>query len=564
MSVHEMSDAMSDRDWDELLSAYFDGEATPAERAEVEAYLAASPQARGTLREFSELSTVLRGLPRATAPRHLRSATLQAAERRATTAAPPPAARSLRRDLLAMLIGAASTAAIGLVLSLGAGRSAPQPSPMAFTAPAAPGSVNRGLELSDRLHESAQPLESDFALAFSKQRELAEGGSDKRNLGVAPPMAAPRSGAAAVPAPMAGDGLRLRELSEVARSGGQDQYFVRTQTARELQQAQVGDVLPYLVLIDPATNTVGCVELQVVDVLRGADQLQLLLSRNGAPTSNYDALRQVQRESGARKPDGGAPIPELFAIYVDAPGEAVAQTLTELADEIATNQEFVGLRLQPPVTLSDAVEASRETSGEPIKDKKNEPAEGAPVSVAERATNLYLENQLARLNDLVQTEDAPVSAEAEARRTLDRSELQRGEDSAAPKAPRFAASSASSPEMKEKLQRRKLAAKDAAPATAQPEGETQKAYSEVVRVPLAQLEAKVAANSVTTNEAQLESLAPTTAPARPAIPALTKSVSPANNDFTRNSLARNLQAPLPSNVRLLFVLQRAQPEQPTP
>ncbi len=56
------------REFDELLSAYLDGEVTPEERAAVERRLEQSPGMRETLEELSEVGDLIRKLPRAKAP----------------------------------------------------------------------------------------------------------------------------------------------------------------------------------------------------------------------------------------------------------------------------------------------------------------------------------------------------------------------------------------------------------------------------------------------------------------------------------------------------------------
>ncbi len=55
---------MNERDpgGDDVLSAYLDGELAPVERAELEARLAADPDARAELDEVSEVRTLVRGL----------------------------------------------------------------------------------------------------------------------------------------------------------------------------------------------------------------------------------------------------------------------------------------------------------------------------------------------------------------------------------------------------------------------------------------------------------------------------------------------------------------------
>ena len=56
------------REFDELLSAYLDGEVSPEERAAVEQRLEQSPQLRETLDELSEVGDLIRRLPKPRAP----------------------------------------------------------------------------------------------------------------------------------------------------------------------------------------------------------------------------------------------------------------------------------------------------------------------------------------------------------------------------------------------------------------------------------------------------------------------------------------------------------------
>ena len=58
---------------DELLSAYFDGEASPEERAAVEQLLDGSVASRRELDEIAQLSALLHSFPREAAPVELAS-----------------------------------------------------------------------------------------------------------------------------------------------------------------------------------------------------------------------------------------------------------------------------------------------------------------------------------------------------------------------------------------------------------------------------------------------------------------------------------------------------------
>ena len=66
---------------DNLLSAFHDGEMTPAERAAVEQRMAASADARCELSEFKQISALLKELPRDRLPSEFPQQVLQAIER---------------------------------------------------------------------------------------------------------------------------------------------------------------------------------------------------------------------------------------------------------------------------------------------------------------------------------------------------------------------------------------------------------------------------------------------------------------------------------------------------
>jgi anti-sigma factor RsiW len=81
----------------ELLSAYLDGEATSAERAQVESWLANSPGAREVLDDLRQVSGMLRELPRETAPPDFQRRVLQIAERKRLPGLNPCRGRSSPR-----------------------------------------------------------------------------------------------------------------------------------------------------------------------------------------------------------------------------------------------------------------------------------------------------------------------------------------------------------------------------------------------------------------------------------------------------------------------------------
>ncbi|VAX38462.1 hypothetical protein MNBD_PLANCTO02-251, partial [hydrothermal vent metagenome] len=72
---------MNDQEQKQLLSAYFDNEVTPEERAKVEDLLESSIDARQALEEISQLAEFIRSLPKEAAPETLASTIMQQTER---------------------------------------------------------------------------------------------------------------------------------------------------------------------------------------------------------------------------------------------------------------------------------------------------------------------------------------------------------------------------------------------------------------------------------------------------------------------------------------------------
>lgn len=88
-----------DDQWLELLSAYADGEVSPAERAEVEERLRDDADARRLLEQFQSLSDTLHSVPAEQAPSGLRQAVLSAARQQTPGAGGPLADAATRFPL---------------------------------------------------------------------------------------------------------------------------------------------------------------------------------------------------------------------------------------------------------------------------------------------------------------------------------------------------------------------------------------------------------------------------------------------------------------------------------
>ena len=126
---------------DELLSAYLDGELSPAERAQVESQLATDPQARQLVDELRALSGAVRDLPRHTVSSRFSQRVVQAAlaakanqNREVTPASVAGAPLSFSpnkvrrgRRLPVVLAGAAAVAAAVAMMVWFANRPAPGP-----------------------------------------------------------------------------------------------------------------------------------------------------------------------------------------------------------------------------------------------------------------------------------------------------------------------------------------------------------------------------------------------------------------------------------------------------
>src|SRR5687768_11680260 len=105
----------------ELLSAYFDGEASPAEHTEAERLLHASAEARRELDEIGQLPDLVRGLPYERLPEHFAVQVLARAEREMLLAGPAagtPVVKPPRRRAQWFAVGSlVATAALVLVIT---------------------------------------------------------------------------------------------------------------------------------------------------------------------------------------------------------------------------------------------------------------------------------------------------------------------------------------------------------------------------------------------------------------------------------------------------------------
>ncbi|HUG92058.1 MAG TPA: hypothetical protein VML55_14560 [Planctomycetaceae bacterium] len=373
---------------DDLLSSFFDGEATPEERAEVERRLRVSAEARRELTEIGQVSSLIRSLPRAPLPEQFAAQVLARAEREMLLAAPAGsgatahsvARRRTRWFALGSLI---ATAAVVLVVTTlmgprresdplaargdhrtagGAGpeavafddsdaqaRSRPDPAPRAG-----------GLAGSASDSELGRPNREQPSDEFGRSSDFPAAAP----VAPAEPLpagAAPSSKAEAAPAPSGRRAVPLGELANV----------------------RAGEIVR---LAEQTGNGVAVVELTVVDVRETAGAMQVLLIRSGeqpesaaeSDLSRDKADAAVARSAGksedaAADAPGGPRQGELLAMYVETPGDRLASVLDELQRRgLLGDQQFLksidperievagverSLADRPPAALADRRDA---------------------------------------------------------------------------------------------------------------------------------------------------------------------------------------------------------------
>jgi hypothetical protein len=305
----------------ELISAYLDGEVSPDERTEAERLLEASADLRRDLDDFSRLSELLRALPRESAPPEV-AAAIQSRSDEKSLLVPEPVVprRSLRRELIASLAGAAVTAAAWL--------------------------------LTVRLPDA--PFKFD-AVAISTAQPEAQAPEMSALTDAALPADAPsridRTAASAMTGP-ADDSLPALP-AEAKQFPEASERFAGGLPVGETawRSVRIGDVVPYF---EKNSNGVAVLELTVVDIQQVADQVQYLCARNdiavlqseGGPLGDLEARITAQPAKPDPNSDGAST--GLVALYVTAP----SSNMTQLLDELDEQQNlFVSARLQPPVEL---------------------------------------------------------------------------------------------------------------------------------------------------------------------------------------------------------------------
>jgi hypothetical protein len=341
---------------DELLSAYFDGEVTPEERARVEVLRNTSPAAAAELDSYAELSQLLKGLPRESAPPEVRAAAVQLAERSSLLAMPVMPRKAAGRFLREAVIGFVSLAA-GVLVTVAVQSSRPahqrwDNNGVAFTA-AAPVAAPTADRLAHSLESSVHHVSDGFVAPRAEMDDGVSVGirTDGDTDGVA------EFGVVMTQQPIAGSamkGVRSENNGSVANgsmtttSGGES----FKQGEAELKAVvPVEDVVANLAATNPVNdNFVSNLDVFYRNPEAGAEAFQKIMAGNGIHVA--DAVEDKSGESTravSRRAETRVELTEqqLPAVYFEAPIDPVTRSLVQLAQQ----PEMVGVRLRPPLEL---------------------------------------------------------------------------------------------------------------------------------------------------------------------------------------------------------------------
>lgn len=359
--------------WDELLSAYLDGEVSESERIQVEQRLASDSRARETLRELQQLSTLVRSLPRVPAPVELHPATVKLAEQRSLLGAATPAAMSThprlrRREWLAGLVGLVATiAAVTLIPSWYWSPAAPTNSvEFSFVAPRAV-VADRSL---DGLHgrgenvmtvtlgdvSERESVESKIATSSKAPVDEALGVRDARRAGFAAKQENRSEGLVASKDSM---GVAVASAATLVGETALGKSAVDSASGNGLERLEAWqEVQPYLNGFCQNTGAVANFDLVVLDTREAVDQFEVLLMQNGVmvtqPSEPQDqkllaetlaATADASKKATDRLADGEAE--SRVAMYVEANGEPITKALAEMV----RRRQLLSLKLQPPLQV---------------------------------------------------------------------------------------------------------------------------------------------------------------------------------------------------------------------
>lgn len=414
---------------DELISAYFDGEVTPEERAAVERLLAENDESQRELNETARLSALLHSFPRESAPVDLATSVLQATNQLPIPSVPEipgPVHRSSWNEWRAALISSVVTAAALLLVAWGLGHFDTHLAPSVATssAPVELRTTAHDRTPKDAAVEFGTEPTADSKVALndqvlrSKQQPHSEGLMEAPSLDVglsrkqsamdAPgsvplpkstPLASkaaqrfatdnsvskstpekPASVAAQMPALATAPNEPIKEQATESESLQIDNYSNLLSNQAFLDKLQVGEMYTFVPQVADPDNTVGVVDLEVVDIDRGAETMQVLLRKNEIQPRSVSDARDASQKKMKRSDD------DLVVVYAVAPGDRLVQALNDV------NQHpdlFRSWSSQVPLQVAEG-EPSRaryQNEAEAAKDKGEADKSQAPGAMRRSAVD---------------------------------------------------------------------------------------------------------------------------------------------------------------------------------
>jgi len=316
---------MSEKFSEELISAYFDGEVTAEERAQVEALLQSDPAARRALEEIRSLSGLVRQMPAPPAPQELSAAVLQNIERQMLLGPPaaqtaPARSASPGAGRLPWIYGGGALAAaavlfVAVSLLSNRGDDGAEIANLDHTIPVAAPAAGESFGVSTADHDFSAAGEPARVASRSDRgaaspADVTEGNRPARTL--------------AVPAAPAAPSVVAESAPTASTLNGRSRLVFGT----EVRDAEIGQVVQAL---EHQEGRVTVVTLTVVDRMEGLRGFQSLLARNSISPEmvSVDNGAAVRDEAGAQS-DASESAGDLVCLYVEAPSERLSAVLGEL------------------------------------------------------------------------------------------------------------------------------------------------------------------------------------------------------------------------------------------
>lgn len=337
---------------EELISAYFDGEVTPEERAQVELLLDNSADLRQYLDDTSKLSALLHSFPRETTPTNLATNVRNRIEASPVKHLPPPVPaapkRSYRREWIASLVGSVITAAACFI---------------AFYV-----GVNSQLSNNAQMahRESRSRAENhltamDDSVRFSKDAPAAAKQTESlmAKAGIRPPSAAPhepgehKEQLAEMQSAVASTESKLHRESEEMPFDAASQFpdgvggFEPPELSDFLKGLEKGQMVSKRVI--GANNAVAVMNLTVLDIEKGADDVRILLQKNDIPPAETEATAARGKNQAKADVRSGRDR-ELVVFYMRAPGSKLSE-MTEMLNQSLNENPKVYKKLEPELPM---------------------------------------------------------------------------------------------------------------------------------------------------------------------------------------------------------------------